>query len=214
MAHRKQQPGSCDVQMEGSACVMSDSYDTALITELHAGLSLRQLSCMLSQSGLFFLYRKDKHYSVKWVILLHSTLTMTWTTCFPFDSASFPVIEERQRLCRQASCAADSVDSVSTDKPNWVLMSTSWGSVPDLIIMAFIGHFLPLMRPSCHVNWMIPRYNQILDWWTNKPKARSESNSYRSHASLMSSLLFQLFDVTPSGEHIAALDQRHYGPID
>lgn len=33
-------------------------------------------------------------------------------------------------------------------------------------------------------------------------------------APLMSSLLFQLFDVTPSGKHIAALDQRHYSPID
>lgn len=128
-----------------------NNYDTAIITELHD-----ELSCVLSQSGLFLLHHQDKYYSVKG-ILLQSALTMTWPTCFPFDSVPFLTIWDKDRSCTdEASCAADSVDSISTDKPNWVLMSTSWGNVPGLIVMAFIGHFLPPMKPSCHVNWMIP----------------------------------------------------------
>lgn len=119
--------------------------------------------------------------------------------------------KEKKQPC---ICAAHRADSVSADKPNWVLMSASWGNVPGLILMAIIGHLLPSVKPQRNVNWMIPRYCRTHDWWKNKLSACSDSNSSRDHASLMSSLLLRLFDATPWGERIAALDQTHYSTTD
>lgn len=109
-------------------------------------------------------------------LVFHLTLSFPW------------LLQEGQKLYSRASCAADSVDSVSTDKSNWVLMSTSRGNVPALIAMTFLGHFLPLMKPSCHVSWMIPCYNQIHGGWTNKLETQGESNSCRSLANVFPAL--------------------------
>lgn len=45
------------------------------------------------------------------------------------------------------------------------------GNIPGLIVMSFIGHFLSPMKPSCHVNWMIPPPSVITESMTDGHKS-------------------------------------------
>lgn len=99
----------------------------------------------------------------------------------------------RQRLFRLASCATDSIYSASADKPDWVLMSTTWGIVLSFVVMAFYWSLPPgneAMLPRwSDTSWC---YYRSQDWRTKKPNAWSKANLYRNRASLMSSLLLWL----------------------
>lgn len=209
MTHRKVAAASIlsTYRRRGWACVIR-SMDI-IATRLESATSVMNSAAWVNLGCSLFITKTNIPHLVSNIVAFSFDIGLehpfsVWLLSWPFQI--------RLKLYRRASCAADSVDSVSPDKPNWVLMSVSWGNVPGLIVMAFIGHFLPSMKPSCH-GWFSVITKSMTDG-TNKPNACGESNSYRGRASLMSSLLFHLFDVTPSGEHISALDQRHYSPID
>lgn len=106
------------------------------------------------------------------------------------------------RLLEIRPCRAHAVDSVHNDQPNYISMSSSWGNAPSLIVAPFIGHFLPPMsRPD---DSPPPKTDGQI---TRKPGV----SRTLTDASLMSSR-FLVFDVSPSGGHIAASHQKTLQP--
>lgn len=91
------------------------------------------------------------------------------------------------RLYRCASWAADRVGSVSTDKPNL------------LIIMALIGDFLLQMKPSFPIRWLIPHYYQ------NPPQAKRLQRVKLSHKPCGSNV----FPTLPSTNSLMSLPQAN-----
>lgn len=121
-----------------------------------------------------------------------------WPAPLALHLAFFPSVGDK------AVQNTHTVDSVHNDQPNYILMSSSWGNVPSLIVTPFIGHFLPPMSPCRPDDSPPPK--------TDGQIIRTPGVSRNlADAPLMSSH-FLVFDVSPSGGHIAASHQKTLQP--
>lgn len=111
-----------------------------------------------------------KQSQLGWPDFVTKQTFLSNTAVYNFDNklknlcaVRIPAGWDKTEAAQTASCAADGVNSVSTDKPNWVLMSTSWGNVRSYRRCLYWS--LPPACPAMSVGWVSVITTSTMDGW-------------------------------------------------